>query len=141
MTSAETHKDIARRAIEERCRPGDLAIFDEIYAPGFVGHAPDDPEDSDLAATKAFVAGLRAAYSDMAVTIDDQIAEGDRVVTRWTFRGTNVESFPTRAAPATPVTVTGITISLLREGRIVEEWTEWDALGLQRQLGIAGADG
>jgi predicted ester cyclase len=139
MTSTEANKRIARRAIEERCRHSDLAVFDELYSPDFVDHVPDEPGAADLAATKAFVAGLRAAYAEMAVTIDDQIAEGDRVATRWTFRGTNVESRFAREAAGTPVTVTGITVSRLHGGRIVEEWTEWDALGLQRLLGIAAA--
>ncbi len=78
----------------------------------------------------------------MHIVIDDQIAEGDRVVTRWTARGTHKGEWMGIAPTGKPVTVTGILISRFAGGRVVEEWENYDALGMMRQLGaVAGAAG
>jgi steroid delta-isomerase-like uncharacterized protein len=133
--SGVEHKAVVRRAMVEPLEHGHTTVIDELYAPDFVGHDPANPHVTTPADTKAFVTDLRQAYADIVVTIDDQVAEGDRVVTRWTFRGTDTGAVSLSAAPGTTVAVTGITISRLRDGKIVEEWVEWDALGLQRHLG------
>jgi predicted ester cyclase len=128
-------KAVVRRSIEQPLVRGDLAAPDEVYVPDYAGHDPSNPDVTDLAGTKAFVGELRASYSDIAVSIDDQIAEGDRVATRWTFRGVDIGSSGDRPPTGRPVAIGGITISRLRDGQIVEEWVQWDALGLERQLG------
>lgn len=123
-TSTEKHKAIVRQSIEEPFHHGNLAILDELYASEFVEHDPSNSDVTELADRRAFIDDILAEYLNITVTIDDQIAEADRVATRWTFRGMTAGG---------AVTITGITISRFKEGRIVEEWMEWDALGLERQ--------
>ena len=75
--------------------------------------------------------------SALAARIDDQVSEGDKVVTRWTFTGRHEGELFGIPATGMDVEFAGIDIHRIREGRIVEEWTTWDALGLVRQLGAA----
>jgi predicted ester cyclase len=84
---------------------------------------------------KEFVSSYRAAYSDARITIDDQIAERDMVATRWTGRGTHDGDLMGIAPTGKQVTVSGLTLSRLSNGKVVEEWTNWDTLGMLQQLG------
>jgi predicted ester cyclase len=77
----------------------------------------------------------RAAFADAEATIDDQIAEGDKVVTRWTFRSTHKGKFMGIAPTGKRVTITGINIHRIEGGKIVELWRQKDVLGLMQQLG------
>jgi SnoaL-like polyketide cyclase len=70
--------------------------------------------------------------------IEDQVAEGDTVVTRWTTHGTNTGSLFGKPATNKPATITGITIDHIVGGKIVETWTNFDALGMLQQLGAVG---
>ena len=79
------------------------------------------------------------AFSDARITVDDQIAEGDKVATRWTGRGTHTGEIAGISATGKDVTVTGLTISRLEGGLIAEEWTTWDTLGMLVQLGAVPA--
>ena len=78
-------------------------------------------------------------FSDARVTVDDQIAEGDKVATRWTGRGTHDGEIVGVAPTGKEVTVSGLTISRVKNGLVVEEQTEWDALGMLVQLGVVPA--
>jgi steroid delta-isomerase-like uncharacterized protein len=78
---------------------------------------------------------LRAAFPDGRVTIEDMIAEGDKVVTRYNSRGTHKGDFMGIPATGKKVAVTGIVISRIAKGKIAEEWEEFDALGFMVQLG------
>jgi steroid delta-isomerase-like uncharacterized protein len=73
------------------------------------------------------------------LTIEDEIAEGDRVVTRWSARGTHEGEFFGIPATGKQATVTGVTIDRIIDGRIAESWTNWDTLGLLQQLGAIPA--
>jgi len=133
-------KGITRRMVEEVFNMGRLDVIDEIIAPGYVGHDPALPQDvAGPDGERDLVRGYRAAFSDLTLTIDDQIAEGDRVVTRWTARGTHSGDLWGIAATGKEVTVTGTAIDRIEDGRIVESWSHWDALGLMQQLGVARA--
>ena len=90
-------------------------------------------------AAKASIAGYRDAFPDLKVTIEDQIAEGDRVVTRWKAKGTQQGELMGMPATGKQATVTGITIDLIKSGRITESRTNWDTLGLLQQLGAIPA--
>jgi steroid delta-isomerase-like uncharacterized protein len=137
MTDA---KGITRRMVEEVLNKGRLDVIDEIIAPGYVGHDPALPQDVvGPNGERELVRGYRAAFPDLTLTIDDQIAEGDRVVTRWTARGTHSGDLWGIAATGKEVTVTGTAIDRIEDGRIVESWSHWDALGLMQQLGVVRA--
>jgi steroid delta-isomerase-like uncharacterized protein len=80
--------------------------------------------------------GYRASFPDLKLTVDEQIAEGDTVCTRWTAQGTHEGEFFGTPATHKQATVTGVTIEKIRNGQIAESRTVWDALGLMQQLGV-----
>lgn len=133
--SAEELKAISRREIEA-FNTGNLAILDEIAADDYVSYDPSLPEPiRGKEAYKQVVAGYRAAFPDLQLTIDQQVAEGDTVATRWTARGTHEGELMGIAPTGKQATVTGISLVRIADGKIVEDWTNWDALGLMQQLG------
>ena len=90
-------------------------------------------------AAKASIQGYRAAFPDLRLTVEDQIADDDRVVTRWSAKGTQEGDLMGVPATGKQATVTGITIDRIVDGRIAESWTNWDTLGLLQQLGVVPA--
>jgi steroid delta-isomerase-like uncharacterized protein len=111
---------------------GRLEVIDEIYAPTFVNHFTGETPET----VKQKIALVRSAFPDVQIVIDDQVVEGDKVVSRWTARGTHQGEF--MGAPATDKRMeqTGITFLRVAEGRIVEGWSRVDDLGLLQQLGL-----
>jgi steroid delta-isomerase-like uncharacterized protein len=137
--SAE-NKAIARRLIQEAFNEGKLEVIDELAAPGIVSYDSALPEPLvGIDATKASITAYREAFPDLAMAVEEQIAEGDLVVTRWTARGTHQGELMGMAPTGKEATVTGITIDRLENGRIVESRTNWDSLGLMQQLGAVPA--
>jgi steroid delta-isomerase-like uncharacterized protein len=133
---SEENKAIVRRSFEEVWNQGKLVVADEIYDASFVAHGfgvelPPGPEGF-----KQFVSAYRSAFPDIHFTIEDQFAEGDRVVARWTARGTHKGELMGIPATGKPVVVTGIDIYHIRSGKAVESWVNWDALGMMQQLGV-----
>ena len=133
---SEENKALARRWFEELFNTGDLAVADEnpsqdslIHDPT-LGDLPRGPEGD-----KHVVNLYRSAFPDANITVEDQVAEGDEVVTRWTGRGTQQGELMGVAASGNRVEVSGITIIRVFEGKIAETWTNFDALGLMRQIG------
>jgi steroid delta-isomerase-like uncharacterized protein len=136
--SAETNKALVRREFEEMfCQGGDLDTAGEFYAPNYVLHEPTSGEVRGLEAARQFAATYREAFPDLQSAIEDQVAEGDKVVSRFSGRGTHLgETEDFGPATGNSVEITGITIDRFAEGRIVEEWTSYDALGLLQQIGL-----
>ena len=110
-------------------------IFTEYYAPDCIMHAieGDRSVEEDIKWTAIYI----SAFPDLKATVEDMVAEGDKVVTRWVLNGTHEGSI--RGIPATQkrVTVKGITIKRIASGKIVEEWPLIDMLGMMQQLGVA----
>jgi len=131
--SPEENKAIVSHWNEELWK-GNQAMYDKCVAPNCLFHGIGDQEEH-----KNFIGGLRTAFPDVSLTLEDQLAEGEEVVIRWTMRGTHQGEIWGTAPTGKPVTVTGITIQRLAEGKIVEEWTEADSLGLQQQIGAIRA--
>lgn len=137
--SAET-KAIAVRFLDEAFNGGDLGVVDELVAPDFVNHDSADPEPArGIEAAKASITGYRSAFPDLHVTIEQQIAEGEYVTTRWSARGTHEGDLLGIAPTGKQATVTGITIDRIVDGRFTESWTNWDTFGLLQQLGVVPA--
>jgi steroid delta-isomerase-like uncharacterized protein len=132
----EENKAVTRRVTEEIWNQGNMALLDELFAPNYVNHDPTNPEVRDLERFKQYVVSVRTAFPDLNITINDLIAEGDKVVTRWTGRGTQKGEFGKIPATGKQVTITGITISRIADGKIVESWWSSDDLGLFQQLGL-----
>jgi steroid delta-isomerase-like uncharacterized protein len=136
--SAEENKTVARRLLEEPWTNVDVA--DDLVDDRYVGHDPSLPEP--LRGPQGFkdnVSMFRAAYSDAQITVEDQVAEGAKVASRWTGRGTHDGELMGIAPTGKQVAVAGLTISHLEHGRVVEEWTNWDTLGMLQQLGAVPA--
>jgi steroid delta-isomerase-like uncharacterized protein len=131
--SAEENKAIARRSWEAVSQ-GDVDAQMEVYATDCVIHEPDE-DVQGAEGLRQFVGGILAAFPDMSVTVEDEIAEGDKVVTRWTARGTHRGEFLGIAPTGNRVEVTGITIHRIEGGKIAEEWEMPDNLGLMQQIG------
>jgi steroid delta-isomerase-like uncharacterized protein len=132
-------KLIVKRLFEEPWK-GNWDVIDEFVAEKYVGYDPSQPEP--IRGRKGLRANLQQyidAFSDARITVDDQFAEGDRVATRWTGRGTHTGEFAGIAATGKEVTVSGLTFSQLEHGFVVEEWTNWDTLGMLVQLGAVPA--
>ncbi len=130
------NKEIVRRVVEGVWRDRNFAIVDDLVAEDYVGHYPSEPGPiQGRDGFKQFAAIYQTAFDDALVTIDDQIAEGDQVVTRWTGRGTHTGELMGIAPTGKEVTVSGITITRLADGKIAEEWDLMDALGMLVQLG------
>jgi steroid delta-isomerase-like uncharacterized protein len=131
----ENAKQIVKRLFEEPWT-GNFDVIDEFVSPDYVGHDPSEPEPTrGPAGMKEFVARYRAAFEGASLTVHDQIAEGDSVATRWTGRGTHTGEIAGIAPTGKDVTVSGLTISRFAGGKVVEEWTTWDTLGMLVQLG------
>jgi steroid delta-isomerase-like uncharacterized protein len=135
--SAEENKAIFRRYVEEVGNQGNLDLADEIFD-RYHAHQPDGsvlqrgPED-----VKRFMGEFREAFPDFHTTIEDQIAEGDKVVSRWRMRGTHVGEFRGIAPTGQELDITGIGIfRFSSEGKVVESWDNFDQLGMMRQLGV-----
>ena len=133
--STDTNKDIVRRVAVEPWE-GNLGVIDELVASDYVVHDPAQPESHGPEGVREFVRTYLAAFPDGRITVDDQLAEGDLVATRWTGRGTQNGELMGIPPTGKQVTVSGITISRLKDGKIVEEWSNWDTLGMLRQLGV-----
>jgi predicted ester cyclase len=116
----------ARTALEEVCARGDLARASELYAPDFVDHvnALEFHVQAGIAESVAF---YRAIFPDLQIEVLDQFSANDCVISRWTLHGTH---------RGKRVTLPGITISRFEQGKIAEDWTVSDNLGLLRDVGL-----
>jgi steroid delta-isomerase-like uncharacterized protein len=139
--STEANKTISQRSFEEIWNQGKLDAIDALYDANQVSHGLGIDVPPGTAGLRQFVSIYRTAYPDTHFTIDDQIAEGDKVVTRWSATGTHRGEFMGIPATGKRVTVTGIAINRIVGGKIVETWNNFDALGQLQQLGVIPAPG
>jgi steroid delta-isomerase-like uncharacterized protein len=129
--SLELNKSITRRVYEEGLNQG---RFEVPYSADFVGHG--GRKTFTHADGMAEAKGWREAFPDLNITVDMQVAERDLVAVRWTARGTNTGAGNGLPATGRAVQITGTTLFRIADGRIAEEWTSADSLGLMKQLGL-----
>jgi predicted ester cyclase len=128
-------KLIARWVIEEPWKDN-WHVLDRHVSPTYVGHDLAEAESyPGPAALQRNLERYAQAFPDGRITVDDQIAEGDAVTSRWTFRGTQTGELDGIAPTGKEVTVSGMTISRIDGDLVAEEWTSWDRLGILVQLG------
>jgi steroid delta-isomerase-like uncharacterized protein len=140
--SAKENKAIFRRYVEEGWAKGNVEVSDEVFADRYVAHQPDGSEEErGPEDVKRFLRQYREAFPDLQITIEDQIAEGDKVVTRWSSRGTHRGEFRGIAPTSNEVRLTGMGIFRFSEGKVVESWDNFDQLGMLRQLGAISEPG
>lgn len=126
---------VRRRLVDDVWNAGNPEAVDAIFAPEFVAHDPDRPGLDGPEDVKRSVAAFHRAFPDFEISADDFLVADDRVVWRWTMRGTHDGPILGVAGTGTRVTITGISLFRLRDGLLREGWIHWDALGLLRQLG------
>ena len=136
---SEENKALVRRYFEEIWDKGNLDLIEELFTTNFVRHGPTATEGEvrGLEGFKGVVSMYRTAFPDLRVPIEDLIAEGDRVVTRWTARGTHQGELMGIAPTGNQVGVTGIIVDRISGGKIEEEWVDYDTLHLMQQIGAA----
>jgi steroid delta-isomerase-like uncharacterized protein len=142
--SSDSNKAVVRRFYEDIFSKGNLTLVDEIFAADYINHDTSGPPGGWPRGTegaKVLAATYRGAFPDLQFTIEDQVAEGDQVVTRWTARGTNSGSLMGMPPSGKPVTVTGITIERIANGKIAESWVNFDTIGMLQQVGAIPAPG
>jgi len=140
--STETNKAITRRFFEEIWNKGNLAVADDVLAPNVVLRIPGQPE-ADIMGLAAYkervITYLRAAFPDLQSTIEEMVADGDKVVVRWTWRATHRGEFWGVAPTGKQITYEGISILRLADGKIVDDRFQADLLGLMQQFGAIPA--
>ncbi len=134
------NKQIARRYIEEIWSQGRLELVDELVAPDYRGQtrATGQNPAEGREALKRWVGGLHAAFPGGTRTIEELIAEGDRVVARFSAQGTHTGPWKQFAPAGKTIHYTGVTIAQIESGKIIRHHTWWDVLELVRQ--ISGED-
>ena len=134
---ADQNKAIARRLFEDVWNKGNLALIDEFHSSNYVHHDVATPDlGKGPESAKKLVTLYRTAFPDINFTIDDIIAEGDKVALSWTNRATHKGELQGIAPTGKEISVTGIVIFRFSGGKIEESRVSWDALGLMKQLGV-----
>ncbi len=136
--SAEQNKATIQRWYLEIFNQNRLDVADEINTSTYITHdlyAPPGGFGVGPQATKNIVSLYRGAFPDVHFTIEAQIAEGDKVATRWTATGTNTGSFNGMPPTGRRVTISGISIERFEDSKIAETWVNWDFLGMLQQIG------
>jgi steroid delta-isomerase-like uncharacterized protein len=135
LLANEKNKALVRRYLEEVFNKENLAVIDEIDSPDYVAHLSGYPP-LNREGLKETLTIFRAAFPDLRVTIEDLVAEGDKVVHRSTFNGTHRGNFQGIPATGKAFAITGMNISRISSGKIVEDWNLIDFLGLMQQIGV-----
>ena len=135
-SDTERNKAVIRRFVEEVQNNQNWAAYDELNDPAFVNLSVPPGAPSDREGGKYFLQAFAKAYPDAVVTIDDMFAEGDAVITKKTFAGTNQAEFMGVPATGRRVSFQYVDIMRVRDGRIIEHWNVVDQLSWMVQLGL-----
>lgn len=130
----------SRRIVEEIFGGGNYELAHELIATDAIGHDPAQPQPiAGPEGVMESARGYRDAFPDLTLMVDQQIADGEFVATRWTAKGTHKGDLFGIAPTGKQTTVTGITIDRWADGKVTEAWVNWDTLGLLQQLGAVPA--
>jgi steroid delta-isomerase-like uncharacterized protein len=134
---SETNKATIRRFVEEVWNGGNLSAVDNYIAPTYTHHDPSTPDRGrGPEGEKQRVTLYRSAFPDLRFTIEDLIADADTVAIRWSSRGTHNGWLDQIPPTGKPVNVTGVSIARFENGKMIEGWISWDALGMLQQIGV-----
>jgi steroid delta-isomerase-like uncharacterized protein len=132
----EEHKALVRRFVDEVQSAGNIDAIDELCSPEFVNHSAPSGMPPNREGVKQVTAMFRQAFPDSYFTVEDMIAEGDKVATHKTFHGTHEGEFMGMPPTGRRVSMELIDIVRISEGRVVEHWSMGDNLGMMQQLGV-----
>ena len=134
--NTESNKALVRRWIEAGWNGGDTALIDTLYVPDVVQHDPSSPLPvASGEALKQYVGSFLSAFPDIRFTIDDLLAEGDKVLWRFTAQATHTGPLMIIPPSGERVVVTGMALFRVADDRIAEVWVNFDALGMLQAIG------
>src|SRR2546422_11648258 len=134
---SDTNKNVVRRLFDEVWNKGYLPVADQLFAQNYSHHDSSTPEfGRGPESEKKRATVYRTAFPDLRVTIEDIIAEGETVMSRWSCRGTHKGDLSGVAPTGRPFTISGMTVARVANGKLAEGHVNWDALGLMQQLGV-----
>jgi steroid delta-isomerase-like uncharacterized protein len=137
--TTQDNKAISRRFYEDVWNGSNLDALGELASDDIVLRDRDMGDHRGADAAREFISTYRGAFPDLRFTIEEQIAEGDSVVTRWTARGTHQGELMGIPPTGRKATVSGLTLDRIVDGRISVSIGSWDALGMMQQLGVLSA--
>lgn len=129
------NKRTTERIYTDLLAKGDYSVLDRDFAPEFKATGLRGPEVYDLDQYREFIEEIRTAFPDISITFDEEVAEGNKVVTSHTLRGTHKGEFMGVEPTNKKCEVQGISLDEYENGKLVRSESQWDALGLMRQLG------
>jgi steroid delta-isomerase-like uncharacterized protein len=136
---SDENKAVARRFFEA-FNSGEVDALDDVVAEDAIDHDAYNPFASDgREGAKKLIAMYRDAFPDLTMTVDDQIAEGDKVATMWHAEGTHEGELMGFAGTGNRTTTRGIAVDRIEDGRVVEAWGQWDVLHLMQVIGAVPA--
>ena len=138
MAQVADHIEIITR-FEHGFRAADQATIDELCDPGLVDHNPAPGEEPTLAGFKEKVAGFKTLFPDIKEDLQDVVAGGDTVATRWVVTGSLQQEFMGIPAAGQAIRVEGMNFYRLRDGHVTDIWTQFDGVALMQQLGAPPA--
>lgn len=136
---SEQNKALVQRFMDEVFKRRDPQLVHQFLSSDYVWHGPGGQDVRGPDGARQMMAMYFAAFPDLEITPQEMIAEGDKVVTRWTARGTHKGALLGAAPTGKPVTVSGVIISRVKDGKIVEEWEQFEELGMLQQIGLVPA--
>jgi steroid delta-isomerase-like uncharacterized protein len=139
--STEENKALARRFFEDVWNKHNLALVDELFSTDYVEHRPVPGMPPTRDGFKQVASMFWSGFPDGRIDVEDQVAEGDTVVTRWTSRSTHTGEFMQLAPTGKQLVVGGININRIADSKIMETWVQFDQLGMLQQLGVVPAPG
>ena len=134
--SAKDNREAVRRTVEEAINKGELDVIDEVMDAGYVYHVPDN-EVVGPDGFKLYVSMMRAALPDLKMTIEDMVAEGNTVASRFTIRGTHHGHFMGVAPTGKKVEISEAVFIRFKNGKEMEAWPYTDTLSIYQQLGVS----
>jgi steroid delta-isomerase-like uncharacterized protein len=135
-THLQQNKELARRFMEEVWGNCNMDVAEELLAENFVLHNPPQGVDPDKEGYKRWVMSSADSFANVESRTEQLIAEEDLVATRWTYVSTHAGEYMGKPPTNNTITFTGMSIDRFKDGKIVEEWLEMDALGMMMQLGF-----
>lgn len=137
--TTEENKVVLRRFVEEVVNTGDVDLVPRFVSTDFVDHDPPPGASPDISGIRRAFARVRVAFPDFHATVEDLIAEGDRVAYRWTFRGTHLGDLGNVPPTGKVATWSAIGVARFMDGKMTERWQQLDTAGLLRQLGVSSS--
>ena len=136
MASLEQNKALMRNYIEEAWNKGNLDFVDKNFSSDFVGHGTFHGQPTNRDGVKSVISTIRNAIPDLNITIEDMLAEGTKVASRWVTKGTHKGDLMSAKPTGNKISVSETAVFRVKDGKVVEAWANRDDLGFLQQIGL-----